>query len=59
MKILTVGVELFPAGGRTDGQKDRGIDMKKLRVAFRNSANVSQNSVCYPHSVLCGPHTGP
>ena len=35
MKVLPVGVELFHADGRTEGQ----TYMTKLIVAFRNFAN--------------------
>jgi len=39
MKILTVGAELFPADGQTDGR----TNMTKLAVAFSNFANAPKN----------------
>jgi len=39
MDIPPVGADLFRADGRTDGR----TDMKKLIVAFRNSANARKN----------------
>ena len=41
MKIHPVGAELFHTGGRTDGRR---TDTTKLRVAFRNFANVPKNA---------------
>ena len=51
MKIRPVRSELFNAGGRTDRQ----TDTTKLKVAFRNFANVpKKNYTFFPHSAfLC------
>ena len=42
MEIRPVGVELFPADGRTDRQ----THMTELTVAFRNFANTLKNKMC-------------
>ena len=38
-EIYSLGVELFHANGRSDGQ----TDLTNLRVAFRSFANASEN----------------
>jgi len=46
MKIHPMGTELVHADIRTDRQTDRWSDsIVKLIVAFRNSANLSQNVI--------------
>jgi len=45
MKIRPVGIELFHADGRTNGQVDRQTDTTKLIVAFRNFENVPKNKI--------------
>ena len=39
MELGWVEAELFHSDGRTDRQRDKGTDMTKLIVAFRNFAN--------------------
>jgi len=43
MKILSVGAELFHAGGRAGGRADERTDIKKLIFAFRNFAKTPKN----------------
>jgi hypothetical protein len=43
INILSVGVELFHSGRRTDRQKDGRTDMTNLTVAFHNFANTSKS----------------
>jgi hypothetical protein len=47
MKIRPVGTELFHADGRTDERKNRRTGMTKLIIAFRNFANVPNESLLY------------
>jgi Fe-S-cluster formation regulator IscX/YfhJ len=48
MKTRPVGAELFDAEGKMDGQTDRGTDMTKLIVAFRNFAKAPKNGRLWP-----------
>jgi len=43
MKIGSVGAELFHSDGWKDERRDRGTDMTKLIVAFRNFANAPKS----------------
>ena len=43
MKIRPVGIVLFYAERRTDGQTDRQTEATKLIVASHNSANAFKN----------------
>ena len=50
MIILSVGTELFHAGGWTEGQTDRQRDMRKLIGTFRNFAKAPENLYLLKHT---------
>ena len=45
MKILPVGIELFQADRRTDGQREIQADMTNLIIVFYNFSNALKNTV--------------
>ena len=56
MKIRPLGTELFPCG-RTDGQKDRQTDVKKLIEPFHNFASAPKKAALKTSSLFIYVYT--